>query len=557
MNDLYRGHIVSVDRKLSLVDKKSDNLLSKIDVVKLPIAEGASFDSHMEEHNARCLRDTRVELLDKIMEWAKDKNSKPLFWLNGMAGTGKSTIARTVSQLLADNGQLGASFFFKKGEGERGNASRFFTTIVTDLMGNVPGLISGIRKAVDANPAISHKALKDQWEKLLLQPLSQTAPLKALGLTIVIDALDECERDEDIRAILHLLSRTRDLKPVSLRVFVTSRPELPIRLGFKKMPDGTYQDLILHEVPRRTIKHDITLFLEHQLGEIREQRSLSADWPGGNRIQALANMATPLFIFAATVCRYVRSKGSDPEEYLNKVLEYQKSTFSQLDQAYLPILNQLLNDQEEEDKETWLYGFRELVGSIVVLESPLSIASLEQLLKIPQKRIMCRLDSLHSILSIPDSEDVPVRLLHLSFRDFLVDPQKMGKSLFWVDVRGTHEMLASKCLELLSGPEGLRQNICKLLNPGTLRSEIDEQTIAICLPPGLQYACRYWVYHLEQSKNGIRDNDQVHVFLREHLLHWLEAMSLLGNASESITIIITLQSMLEVFQFPSSCEFTY
>ena len=78
-----------------------------------------------------------------------------------MAGTGKSTIARTVTQLLADNGQLGASFFFRKGEGERGNASRFFTTIVTDLIGNVPELISGIRKAVDANPAIPHKALKD------------------------------------------------------------------------------------------------------------------------------------------------------------------------------------------------------------------------------------------------------------------------------------------------------------------------------------------------------------------------------------------------------------
>ena len=284
MNGLYRGLIVSVDRKLSLVDKKTDNLLSKIDVVKLPIAEGASFDSHMEEHNARCLRDTRVELLDQIMEWAKDRNSKPIFWLNGMAGTGKSTIARTVTQLLADNGQLGASFFFKKGEGERGNASRFFTTIVTDLMGNVPGLISGIRKALDADPAISHKALKDQFEKLILWPLSQTMPLKASRLIIVIDALDECERDEDIRAILRLLSQTKGLEPVSLQVFVTSRPELPIRLGFKKMPDGTYQDLILHEVPRPTIEHDITLFLEYQLREIREQRSLSVDWPGRDRI---------------------------------------------------------------------------------------------------------------------------------------------------------------------------------------------------------------------------------------------------------------------------------
>ncbi|KAF2189400.1 hypothetical protein K469DRAFT_523265, partial [Zopfia rhizophila CBS 207.26] len=56
----------------------------------------------------RCLRSTRVELLSQITEWAKDKNSKPNFWLNGMASTGKSTIARTVAQSFANQRQLGA-----------------------------------------------------------------------------------------------------------------------------------------------------------------------------------------------------------------------------------------------------------------------------------------------------------------------------------------------------------------------------------------------------------------------------------------------------------------
>ena len=129
------------------------------------------------------------------------------------------------------------------------------------------------------------------------------------------------------------------------------------------------------------------------------------------------------------------------------------------------------------------------------------------------KQIRCRLDSLHSILSIPDSKSAPVRLLHLSFRDFLIDPLKKGKSLFWVDKRETHERLASKCLELLSSSEGLQQDICKLLNSGTLRSEIDEQTIATCLPPELQYACHYWVHHLKQSDHYIYNGDPIHLFL--------------------------------------------
>ena len=226
---LYRHTILDLDQK-------TDKLHQKVDFSKLPVAQGASFDSHIEEHNARCLANTRVELQRQIKEWAKDGNGKHIFWLNGMAGTGKSTIARTVARLFAKDGQLGASFFFKKGEGDRGTASRFFTTIAMDLMAHMPGLISSITKAIDADPTISEKALKDQFEKLILQPLLETrqASPKILGLIIVIDALDECEREEDIQVILQLLTQTRGLGPVLLRIFVTSRPELPIRLGFKK-----------------------------------------------------------------------------------------------------------------------------------------------------------------------------------------------------------------------------------------------------------------------------------------------------------------------------------
>jgi hypothetical protein len=503
----------------------------------------------MDEHNARCLENTRVELRRHIAEWAKDRNGKPIFWLNGMAGTGKSTIARTVAQSFADQGHLGASFFFKKGEGDRGNATRFFTTIATDLMVHIPGLVLGMRKAIDADPNISEKALKDQFEKLILQPLSeiQHAPSQTLELVIVLDALDECEREEDIRAILQLLARAKDIRPVSLRVFVTSRPELPIRLGFKQMSDGTYQDLVLHKVPKKTIEHDIALFLEYELGEIREQRSLSPDWPSKDQIQVLVEMAIPLFIFAATACRYIGDKRDNPKKRLDTVLQYQTANqISKLDRTYLPILNQLFDDDDEVDKERRASEFREIVGGIIVLENPLSIVSLANLLSIPKEDVSCRLDLLHSVLSIPVNDDMPIRLLHLSFRDFLLDPQKCGKSLFWVDERETHERLASKCLQLMSNPKGLRQNMCNLPRPGTLRSEIDNRTLNDCLLPEIRYACRYWVHHLEQSTGHIRDGNLVYAFLQKYFLYWLEAMSLIGEASESIRMIDNLQSLIQV-----------
>jgi hypothetical protein len=520
----------------------------KLDLAKLPVAIGASFNSHNEEHNARCLPNTRTELLDEITTWANNKDGKSIFWLSGMAGTGKSTIARTVAQLFASHGQLGASFFFKKGEGERGNASRFFTTIAVDLVAHEPGMLPGIRKALDEDSAVSQRALKDQFEKLILLPLLgiQQARSQASARVVVIDALDECEQEQDIRAILQLLARTKDLRLMPLRIVVTSRPELHIRLGFKEMPNGTYQDLVLHRVPRSTIEHDIRIFLEHELSEIRKSRDISKDWPAQQQVLSLVEMAVPLFIYAATVCLFVGTKGSNPKKNLNKVLEYKKSSFSQLAKTYLPVLDQLLDAQEKDQKEEWLHAFQDVVGSIVILESPLSITSLASLLRVPQEDIKDQLSFLHSVLSIPKSKDTPVRLLHLSFREFLVNPQEQEKTRFWVDEKSTHKKLASRCLKLMSGPSGLRRDMCGVSELGVLRTEIDEATVASSLPSELQYACRYWVIHLKQSQQDIVDGDMTHLFLEKHLLYWLEAMSLIRESSRCVHLLDSLQALADV-----------
>lgn len=529
--------------------KAMDRLLKEIKdySIDLPIAEGASFDSHLEEHNARCLANTRTALLHSIADWAGAEDAKPIFWLSGMAGTGKSTIARTAAQSLALNGQLGASFFFKKGEGERGNASRFFSTIATNLVASEPGMLRGVRNAIFQDRALCQKGLKDQFEKLILHPMldmEQTCS-KRSARVIVVDALDECEKEEDIRIILQLLSETKNMRLAPLRILVTSRPELHIRLGFRQMPNGAYQDLALHEVPKNAIEHDIRLFYEHELSAIRQARMLSQGWPTADQVQALVELAVPLFIFAATVCRYIGTKGGDPEDYLDRVLQYQKSNFSQLDRTYLPVLEQLLVEQEEDEKEAWLRTFRNIVGSIVVLESPLSIASLARLLQVPQKKIQYRLDALHSVLSIPDTDRVPVRLLHLSFRDFLVGRPRPGMSQFWIDERTTHKGLASRCLERMSGTDGLRQNMCNL-QLATSRSGVDEGHIASCLSPDLQYACRYWVSHLQQSQQVVVDGDTTHLFLQKHFLHWLEALSLMGELRRCVPLLNSLKKLVDV-----------
>jgi hypothetical protein len=114
--------------------------------------------------------------------------------------------------------------------------------------------------------------------------------------------------------------------------------------------------------------------------------------------------------------------------------------------------------------------FRTVVGSIVLLAEPLSTSPLARLLHIPRSVIDRRLVSLHSILRVPASAESPVRMFHLSFRDFLVDPNKRGTNPFWVDESATHERIATRCLELLSSSGHLRKDICNPKMPGTARA---------------------------------------------------------------------------------------
>ncbi|KAH6974799.1 vegetative incompatibility protein HET-E-1 [Ilyonectria destructans] len=545
--------LLEIDQNLLHVDKKLLKIDQKAVLDRLPVVVEASFDSRAEEHNPICLHDTRVDLLRQLSEWADDPRAEPIFWLNGMAGTGKSTISRTVARSFATTGRLGASFFFRRGEADRGSLSKFVTTVAAQLVSRVPAFAPHAKNAIDADTTIFGKAAQEQFKKLILEPLSRIPQdaRKTATLVVVVDALDECERDDDVKLIINLFSRVKTLQSPRLRILVTSRPDLPIRLGFSAIT-GKYQDLVLHEMPEHIVEHDISAFLRHELAVIRsnynnsvpKDRQLPTSWPGQSNIQILVQMAVPLFIFAATVCRFLADRRcGNPDKQLQEVLKYRtRSQESQLDATYLPVLNQLVVGLPIRQRENALQEFRVIVGSIVILASPLSTCALAQMLSVSKDTIDDRLDLLHSVLSIPPSSSSPVRLLHLSFRDFLVDAEKCGKNPFWVDEKYSHGKMAANCLRVMN--ERLRTDICDVNASGTSRLTLNPQKVDACLPPEVQYACLHWVYHLQHARDQVSDGGPVCDFLIRHFLHWMEALSLMGRASESLGIINALQSLL-------------
>ncbi|CRG89769.1 putative WD repeat-containing protein all2124 [Talaromyces islandicus] len=374
---------ITIINNQSIIKNRVDTIGQKIDWANLPVVDGAEFDSYMDQHENECLPGTRIALRHQIAAWAASPQGKCIFWLNGMAGTGKSTISRTVAKSFKRSMSLGASFFFKRGEGDRGNAKNFFPTIVRQLANNIPQLIPGVTKAIHEEPNITAKSLKEQFNKLLLQPLLGIKQFDYPINTkvIVVDALDECEREEDVRVILQLLPQVHMSSFVQLRFFLTSRPELPIRLGFKDIIND-YQDFILHKVPRPVIEHDISLYFEDKFLRLRQERSLPSDWPGNETIKILVERAGPLFISAATLCRFIGDAKWNPERRLRDILTDQATYVSKMDKIYMPILNQLLTGQDEWDSRQLIQEFKEIVGAIILLADPLPVNALALLLNI-------------------------------------------------------------------------------------------------------------------------------------------------------------------------------
>ncbi|KAK6346034.1 hypothetical protein TWF730_010368 [Orbilia blumenaviensis] len=523
----------------------------KLDLIKLPVADGASFGSHEDEDEPKCLPNTRKDLLRKIDDWVMiGPADKHMFWLSGAAGTGKSTIARTVAEKYRKAGLLGASFFFRRGAGDRANASKFFTTLATDLMQYVPDrtIRESISSAIEKEPDLPRRTLKDQFEEFVFQPLSIS---KYKGLVVlVIDALDECDDDNHVLTIVKLLGRLKDLNEPGVRIFITSRREVFIKSGFQKIFDS-FQELILHDIEESKILYDITLFLEHELKKIKRDHqygnTLPDDWPERNTVEELARLSCPLFIVASTICRFIGESEALPKDQLQDIIKGQQNLADvnpvrSLRLTYLQIFRRRMENRTPFQRTRILREFQDIIGTIVLLQAPLSRASLSRLLGIEEKKIEVRVDGFQSVLHIPDSRDGDgvIKIFHLSFREFLLDPQTKENSPLWIEKCQVHGKLAERCIAIMK--QHLRKDICELNSPDSLKKNISADTISKYFPPELKYACRYWADHTMESEQYVQIGGMAHEFLRDYILELLEAASILGITFNIADGIIKLET---------------
>ena len=525
---------------------------------KLAYARDASFNSYENQRHRPCLENTRVEVLQDIERWAIDASPQCIFWLKGMAGTGKSTVAISVVSRLLSRSTCVATYFFRRGFGDLAQVRKLIPTVARQLSRSSPVYRRLVLAAIRADPDLGQSVnFRDQFERLLLEPLRMlpTSVVTVRPFFVVIDALDECDDEKDLRLLLRLLATTKDLASLHLRVLVTSRPEWVIEQGFQDMPSILYQDLVLHDVPRQVVDHDIEIFLRHELEIVRCDRDLPHPWPESQSISVLVSKAAGLFIFAATACRYIAgSPLGETSKRLSQVCTFVAQNHlmtEELDQMYTIVLqNSVKGRYTEDERQRMSTRFYHVVGSIVMLFTPLSMSELYRLLnnkQLPnQHRLEATIRPLYAVIDVPKDTSCSVQPLHLSFRDFLVDHDRCLDPRFQIDQRQKHQELTEDCIQLLSSV--LHKDICQLPSPTTLVAEIAQRDIDKALRPAVQYACRYWALHAQKGRMDMLDNGSIHRFLRTHFLHWVEAMSLIGKTSETIATVIDLAALIDVSQ---------
>jgi hypothetical protein len=248
---------------------------------------GAQGAEYRHGNRTGCLKGTRGAVLDEIGLWARDFSKSPIYWLNGLAGTGKTTIAQTIAERLFADGQLGASFFCSRDFEDRSDLQLIFPTLAVQLARNYAEFRSVFVPLVQSDPGIAHESLYNQMSQLITGPLRESA----ISTVIVIDALDECRDEETSSAILSVLGRLISEVPM-IKFFLTGRPEPRIQTGFrlpllKKVTDV----FVLHGVEPALVTSDIRLFLKHSFLEMVDFRGNLDGWPTDEQIEGLCERA--------------------------------------------------------------------------------------------------------------------------------------------------------------------------------------------------------------------------------------------------------------------------
>ncbi|KAH8988296.1 WD40 repeat-like protein, partial [Lactarius hatsudake] len=521
------GLAINVDIKEHLLLKDREQELKRI---KPPA--GSSFDP---DPKYCCMPGTRADLIETLASFAVSEDaSQRLFFLSGIAGCGKSSVATSVANTLHLRGCLSGSFFFKRDKGPRNTASLLHTMAYSIALRHEPyrkALMDVFRtntRIKDEAPSIQFNALfKNPLDAILNIPSTTTSnsPPDLAIVAIVIDALDECDHPRSVSSYLVEIVR---LAPW-LRVIVTSRPLDDIEPDLRRAEYATHLNLFTVDASEDILKFTQSSFALG--GLLHRLRSHVTE----EEIQALAERSHGLFIWIKTVLSYIASLPWDAAKLKEMRGVLSSSTAASpekdVDELYLRVLRSVAGNSLD-----YRDAVKGLVGSIYVTSRNRSLpckglhafvpTSDPDVFVTPEDIDDLR-NKLAAVITV-DPETEALRVCHPSFLDF-VETQARSQE-FWTKPEALDMMMAQRCFEIMKAD--LKFNICGLESSRQRNDEIPDLKLRI--PQELQYSAVYWLDHLSRSDEllDVKKLNDAHDFLcHARLFYWLEVLSVVSEAN--------------------------
>ena len=479
-------------------------------------------------------------MLDEIEQWAEDFDKSPIFWLNGLAGMGKSAIAQTIAERLFADGRLGASFFCSRGVEDRSDLQLIFPTLAFQLAQQYPEFRSSLIPLLQSNPDVVHESLQDQIQKFLIEPLRSAD----ISTVIVIDALDECKDEDPESAILLVVGRSVFDIP-GVKFFITSRPEIHIATGFRGPLLECLTDVfILHDIEPCTINNDIRHFFNHELSGLARRRGGTNGWPTVEQLDELCRRAAGLFVYAVATVNFLDHKFKHPSDQLDALMKSPESTtnegraklktYASLDSLYTSIFQSAFLGNDADDDAT----VRSILSAVVLVSNPLSPSTIATLMGFGDDCVQRLLESIQSLLLLSEDPGYPVQPFHKSFPDWITDQTRCTDPRFYISSE-YHAELSIRCLKHMGSL--LEKNMCSIPDY-SLNAEVNDLPKKIeegGIRGAIEYSCRSWYKHLVVTKcpspgvfSALRN------FLETKFLFWLEVLSAIGAVGDAAHALI-------------------
>ncbi|KAJ2926398.1 hypothetical protein H1R20_g10699, partial [Candolleomyces eurysporus] len=422
------------------------NSIDGWDLLLKHTAPNALHNSDARYDPPKCDEDTRVEVIGEIVGWINDRESpQRLLCMTGAAGAGKSALQQTIAEICAGSNTLAAAFFFSAIDPTRNTVSSVVPTIAFQLGSSNPTLRQFIGATIAQDSFIFQKSLQAQMDALVVRPIKYLQNRTTVPYVILIDGLDECKEEKRQAALLTAIRQCLLSTDLSFRIFIASRPEWAIHTALQ--PDGDLHAMAYHIQlsDEYDATNDIRRYLWRNLESIG-RRSGNPEWFTREDVETLVNAASGMFIYAATVVKYLSDPRSSPVERLKVILTWTPRThqyaepFEALDILYSNILSVAKEAYEAIDthrgrhflllfRTYMLNGHGGVKDSSILFNFAADFLTAMLNLEIKAEEIL--FSDLRSLVNLKRDENDILRLslYHKTFFDFF-DDESRAKDLF-------------------------------------------------------------------------------------------------------------------------------